>query len=238
MYAPGKVFRSVCPCVNSFAAFCLSLLAVRARNGGPYAQTFPDKPITILVGYAARRKHRRHGAHHRPGDVEGAGPELRHRQPAGRRRPDRADRGRQGQARRLHDGAGGHDRLRAGAAPRRPRRPIRCEDFAGLGSVTDTPLVLEVPADEPLQDLRRAGGLREGEPRGGAHRPCRQRHDQPSSRSCGLQQMLGAKFTAVPYKRLGAGHLRPAGQQHRRRRRPDPQLDGPAPLGRASSRWR
>ncbi len=117
-----------------FAAVCLSLLAVTGAN----AQTFPDKPVTILVGYApggnidvtartigqalSKELGQNFVIENRPG---AAG--LIAQTAVAKAKPD------------------GYTIVLVGTtgfvlAPRlAPTAPYTVQDFAGLGSVTDTP---------------------------------------------------------------------------------------------------
>ena len=68
-------------------------LAFAMVSSAALAQNYPNRPITLLVPFAAGGADRHGGAGDRAVDVETAGPADRHRKRTGRRRHDRGHAG-------------------------------------------------------------------------------------------------------------------------------------------------
>lgn len=176
----------------SMAAACFA----GAATAG--AQDFPSKPITILVGYApggnidvtARTVGQALSKvlgqpvviENRPG---AAG--LIAQTAVAKARPD------------------GYTMVLAGTtgfvlAPRLvPTPPYTVDEFAGIGSTSETPLVLEVPAASRFKTFAEFAAYAKANPEA-----IRIGHTGNGTTNhvaiLRLQQMLGAKFTPVPYK--------------------------------------
>lgn len=186
---------------KGFIALCLSFAGaalVRPVSAQAPAAGFPSKPITLLVGDA-------------PGGPIDAtartvGPALS--KVLGQRvivenRPDAA--GLKAQTATAKARADGYTLVLAGTtdlvlAPRLgPPPPYTVEDFAGLGLVSETPLVIEVPASSRFQSFAELAAHAK------AH-PDTVRIGHAGNGTTGhlailrMQQRLDARFTAVPYK--------------------------------------
>ena len=71
------------------------------------AQTYPTRPVRIIVGFRAWRRSRHHRAPHGSMALGAAWPAIRHREPAGRGHQYRHRGGREGARRWLHAAHGG-----------------------------------------------------------------------------------------------------------------------------------
>ena len=72
---------------RQFLHLAAGAAALPAVSRIAWAQTYPTRPVRIIVGFAARRCDRHHGAPDRSMAVGAARPAIRHREPAGRRAP-------------------------------------------------------------------------------------------------------------------------------------------------------
>ena len=178
-------------------ALGLSLLSL-AGTGTTQAQDFPTKPITILVGYAAG------------GNIDVTARTIGQAMSTVLGQPFVID-NRPGAAGLIAQTAvakakpDGYTLVLAGTtgfvlAPRLVGTPpYTVDDFAGIGSVSETPLVLEVPANSRFKSFAEFASYAKANPEA-----VRIGHAGNGTTNhiaiLRMQQMLGAKFTAVPYK--------------------------------------
>ncbi len=178
-------------------ALGLSLLSL-AGTSATQAQDFPNKPITILVGYAAG------------GNIDVTARTIGQAMSTVLGQPFVID-NRPGAAGLIAQTAvakakpDGYTLVLAGTtgfvlAPRLVGTPpYTVEDFAGIGSVSETPLVLEVPANSRFKNFAEFASYAKANPEA-----VRIGHAGNGTTNhiaiLRMQQMLGAKFTAVPYK--------------------------------------
>ena len=186
---------------NSFISLGLSFAgAAIVGPAAALAQTadFPSKPITILVGYA-------------PGGnidvtartVGQALSKLLGQSVVIENRPGAA--GLIAQTAAAKAKPDGYTLVLAGTtgfvlAPRLVAQPpYTVDDFAGLGTVSETPLVIEVPATSRFQSFAELAAFAKANPEA-----VRIGHAGNGTTNhvaiLRMQQMLGATFTAVPYK--------------------------------------
>ncbi len=180
-----------------FVAFGLSLF-VFAGASTATAQDFPNKPITILVGYAAG------GNIDVPARTVGQALSKVLGQPVViENRPGAA--GLIAQTAVAKARPDGYTLLLTGTsgfvlAPRlAPPPPPTVDDFAGIGSVGVTPLVLEVAAASRFKTFAEFAAFAKAHPE-----EIRLGHGGNGTTNhvatLRLAQMLGTKFTLIPYK--------------------------------------
>ena len=181
-------------------ALC-SALALTAATAQAQAQSdYPNKPVRVLVPFApggfvdvAARivGQKLHGE---------VGPAGHRREPSGRQRLHRRDRGGQVAGRRLHPADGAHRRVRR--EPRGVPATIPYDldrDFLPITLVSEAPMVLGAKSDGPyktMQDLIAAAKAKPGTV--GMRRPA------PAASiiwpASGSALAIGVKFLHVPYK--------------------------------------
>ena len=175
---PGKIVMKLPR--RKFLQLAAGAAALPAVAGSAYAQSYPTRPLRLVLGYPAG------GSTDLVARIMGAwlaerlGQSVRRREQAGRRHQPGGPGGGQFAARRLHAAVRRHHLRHQRDALQDSCRFDFLRDIVPVAGLVDLPFVHGGRSVGAGQDRRRVHRLRQGQSRQGQHGLVRHRHDQPS----------------------------------------------------------
>ena len=203
---------------RQFLHLAAGAAALPAVSRIAWAQTYPTRPVRLIVGFSAGRRDRHHRAPDGSMAVGAARPAIRHREPAGRRQQYRHRGGRACAAGRLHAPLGRSGERDQRDALRQAQFQFHPRHRAGREHQSRTPFVMVVNPSFPAKTVpefiayakANPGKINMASAGIGTHATCVRRAVQDDDRRRHGPRAVSRRCACAhrPARRTGAGHVR------------------------------